>query len=95
MADSEIQVSTLIPHLLTNQQLGNGSVYSQILKLSWEILPVERNFKEPLWFTHCCLTRTSLYSHITETKTMFLNGRNTEALRLQLFTSQYDLKVSQ
>jgi len=48
--------------------------------------PVQRNFKEPLWFTHCCLTRASLYPQITETKTMFSNGRNTQALRLQQFT---------
>jgi len=26
-----------------NPQLGNGSVYGQILNRSWEILPVERN----------------------------------------------------
>jgi len=50
------------------------------------MLPVECNFKEPLWFTHCCLTCASLYPHITETKTMFSNGRNAQALRLQQFT---------
>ena len=54
--------------------------------------PILRNptcwaqFKEPIWFTFCCLTRASLYPHITESKTMFSNDRNTEALRLQLFT---------
>ena len=77
----------MIPHWLTNPQLGNGSVYCQILNQSWEILPVERNFKKPLWFTHCCLTRASLYPHITETKTRFSKGRNTQALRLQQFMS--------
>jgi len=61
----------MIPHCLTNPQLGNGSVYCQILNQSWEILSVESNFKESLWLTHCCLVRTSLYPHITETKTMF------------------------
>ena len=61
----------MIPHWLTNPQLGNGSVDGQILNRSWEILPVERNFKKPLWFTHCCLTRASLYPHITETKRYF------------------------
>jgi len=67
--------------VLTNLQLGNGSVYGQILNRSWKILPVERNLKEPLWFTQCCLTRDSLYPHIAETKTMFSNGINTQALR--------------
>ena len=61
----------MIPHWLTNPQLGNGSLYSQILNQSREILLAESNFKESLWFTHCCLARTSLYPHITETKTMF------------------------
>jgi len=68
------------------ENLGNGSVYGQILNESWEILPVERNFREPLWFKRCCLTRASLYTHITETKTMFSNGRKTQSLRLQQFT---------
>jgi len=61
----------MIPYWLTNPQLGNGSVHCQILNQSWEILPVESNAKESLWFTHCCLARTSLYPHITETKTKF------------------------
>ena len=35
--------------------------------------PILRNptclaqFKEPVWFTLCCLTRAGLYPHITET----------------------------
>jgi len=43
----------------------------------------------PLWFTHCCLTPASLYPHITETKTRFSNGRNTQALRLQHYNSSH------
>ena len=82
MAGSEIPDR----HADTNPQLGNGSVHGQIRNRSWEILPAERNFKEPLWFTHFCLTRASLCPHVTETKTMFSNGRNTQALRLQQFT---------
>jgi len=53
---------------------------------TWQILPVERDFNDPLWFTHCWLTRASLYPHITETKTMFSNDRNTQPLPLQQFT---------
>ena len=81
-----LQIAALISHWLTNPQLGNGSVYGQILNRFWEILPVKRNFMEPLWFTLYCLTRASLYPHITKTKTMVSNGRNTQALRLRQFT---------
>jgi len=38
--------------LLTYEpERSNGSIYGQILNRSWEILPVERKLKEPLWFT--------------------------------------------
>ena len=82
----------MIRHWLANPQLGNGSVYFQILNQSWEILPVESNFKESLWFTHSCLARTSLCPHIAETETIFRTAETKTIFRTAETHKRYDYK---
>ena len=70
--------------------MGNGSVYGQILNQSREILPVERNFKEPLWFTQL-LPHTLVCTHtLQKLQRCFRTAERHKryALRPQQFTQK-------
>ena len=43
--------------------------------------------RNPFGSHNWCVTRASLYPHVTETKKILSNGRKTQALRLQQFTT--------